>query len=224
MQLGMIGLGRMGANMARRLMRGGHQCVVYDLNPDNVQHLSHEGAAGAASLDEFVGGLSRPRAAWVMVPAGEPTERTVRMLADRFESGDIIIDGGNSFYKDDVRRAKTLRKTPHSQTIPDSCTIPAKGAGPFLPLSKRRSPLMCCQPRCMRVSVHARTIPLRRNCYRPCGINSAVMLSAQRGGNRLGRATDGNRRWERSEAIRTRSSDRAYVPSHELWGGGQRDR
>jgi 6-phosphogluconate dehydrogenase len=110
MQLGMIGLGRMGANMARRLMRGGHQCVVYDLNPDTVQHLSHEGAAGAASLDEFVGRLTKPRAAWVMVPAGEPTEQTVRMLVDRFESGDIIIDGGNSFYKDDVRRAKTLRE------------------------------------------------------------------------------------------------------------------
>jgi 6-phosphogluconate dehydrogenase len=110
MQLGMVGLGRMGANMARRLMHGGHQCVVYDLNPDNVQQLSHDGASGATSLDEFVDRLTTPRTAWVMVPAGEPTEQTVKALAERFESGDIIIDGGNSFYKDDVRRAKTLRE------------------------------------------------------------------------------------------------------------------
>ncbi len=110
MQLGMVGLGRMGANMARRLMRAGHQCVVYDLNPDNVRQLSHDGAAGATSLDEFVGCLAIPRTAWLMVPAGEPTEETVKALGDRFDAGDIIIDGGNSFYKDDVRRARTLRE------------------------------------------------------------------------------------------------------------------
>jgi 6-phosphogluconate dehydrogenase len=110
MQLGMVGLGRMGANMARRLMHGGHQCVVYDLNPDNVQLLSHDGASGASSLDEFVGHLTKPRTAWVMVPAGEPTEQTVKALGDRFATGDIIIDGGNSFYKDDVRRARALRE------------------------------------------------------------------------------------------------------------------
>jgi 6-phosphogluconate dehydrogenase len=110
MQLGMIGLGRMGANMARRLMGGGHQCVVYDLNPDNVQQLSDDGASGAPSLDEFVSRLTKPRTAWIMVPSGDPTEQTVKALAERFESGDIIVDGGNSFYKDDVRRAATLRE------------------------------------------------------------------------------------------------------------------
>ena len=109
MQLGMIGLGRMGANMVRRLMRGGHQCVVYDRSPKSVEQLAAEGAAGAASLDEFVGKLTKPRAAWIMVPAGDPTEQTVMALAERMEAGDIIIDGGNSYYKDDVRRAKGLQ-------------------------------------------------------------------------------------------------------------------
>ena len=109
MQLGMIGLGRMGANMVRRLMRGGHQCVVFDRNPTSVEQLAAEGAAGAASLDEFVGKLTKPRAAWIMVPAGDPTEQTVMALAERMEAGDIIIDGGNSYFKDDVRRAKGLQ-------------------------------------------------------------------------------------------------------------------
>jgi 6-phosphogluconate dehydrogenase len=110
MQLGMIGLGRMGGNMVRRLIKGGHQCVVYDLNPDNVKGLVSEGAAGATSLDDFVGKLTRPRTAWVMVPAGDPTEHTVMELASRMASGDIIIDGGNSYFKDDVRRAKALKE------------------------------------------------------------------------------------------------------------------
>jgi 6-phosphogluconate dehydrogenase len=110
MQLGMIGLGRMGGNMARRLMQAGHQCVVYDLNPDNVKQLARQGAAGAPSLEEFVKQLGKPRAAWVMVPAGHPTEQTVKALAQRFESDDIIIDGGNSYYKDDVRRANALKE------------------------------------------------------------------------------------------------------------------
>ena len=109
MQLGMVGLGRMGANMVRRLMRGGHQCVVYDRNPKNVDQLASEGATGATSLDEFVGKLTKPRAAWIMVPAGDPTEQTVVALGERIEVGDIIIDGGNSYFKDDVRRAKGLR-------------------------------------------------------------------------------------------------------------------
>jgi len=110
MQLGMIGLGRMGANMVRRLLRGGHSCVVFDLSADNVHRLASEGATGATSLDEFVRTLTKPRAAWVMVPAGSPTEQTVMTLADRMQAGDIIIDGGNSYFKDDVRRAKTLKE------------------------------------------------------------------------------------------------------------------
>jgi len=109
MQLGMVGLGRMGANMVRRLMRGGHTCVVFDLNPDNVKALVKEGATGASSMEDFVKKLSKPRAAWVMVPAGGPTEKTVTTLAAAMESGDTIIDGGNSYFKDDVRRAAMLK-------------------------------------------------------------------------------------------------------------------
>jgi 6-phosphogluconate dehydrogenase len=109
MQLGMIGLGRMGANMVRRLMRGGHQCVVFDLNPDNVNALAKEGAVGASSMEDFAKKLTKPRAAWVMVPAGAATESTVMKLAGLFEPGDTIIDGGNSYFKDDVRRAGVLK-------------------------------------------------------------------------------------------------------------------
>ena len=108
MQVGMIGLGRMGANMVRRLMRGGHECVVSDLNPGNVKQLASEGATGSASLDDFVSKLRAPRVAWLMVPAGNPTGQTVLELSQRMQAGDIIIDGGNSYYKDDVHRAKQL--------------------------------------------------------------------------------------------------------------------
>jgi len=108
MQLGMIGLGRMGGNMVRRLIRGGHTCVVYDRNPASVQELVKEGATGAKSLDDLIGKLQIPRAAWVMVPAGAPTEQTVMELAGLMQPGDILIDGGNSNYKDDARRAETL--------------------------------------------------------------------------------------------------------------------
>jgi 6-phosphogluconate dehydrogenase len=104
----MIGLGRMGGNMVRRLMRNGHQCVVFDRSADAVKQLASEGATGATSMEDFVKKLSKPRAAWVMVPAGEPTEATVRDLAALMDSGDTIIDGGNSYFKDDVRRAKYL--------------------------------------------------------------------------------------------------------------------
>src|SRR5882672_7281774 len=110
MQLGMIGLGRMGGNMVRRLLRGGHQCVVSDLSPQNVAELAGEGAAGSSSLDDFCAKLTKPRVAWIMVPAGDPTEQTVTALAQRFEAGDIIIDGGNSYYKDDVRRSLKLKE------------------------------------------------------------------------------------------------------------------
>jgi 6-phosphogluconate dehydrogenase len=109
MQIGMIGLGRMGGNMVRRLLRGGHECVVFDRNPPTVEELAKEGAAGAASLDDFVARLASPKTAWIMVPAGPPTEATVRDLGERLEPGSVIIDGGNSHFKDDVRRAKELR-------------------------------------------------------------------------------------------------------------------
>jgi 6-phosphogluconate dehydrogenase len=108
MKLGMIGLGRMGANMVRRLMKGGHECVVFDLNPENIRQLATEGATGASTLDDLVGRLPRPRAVWVMVPAGGPTEKSIAALGERLASGDVIIDGGNTRFKDDVRRAKEL--------------------------------------------------------------------------------------------------------------------
>ncbi|MBA3391940.1 MAG: decarboxylating 6-phosphogluconate dehydrogenase [Deltaproteobacteria bacterium] len=108
MQLGMIGLGRMGANMVRRLMRGGHQCVVYDRSAEAVKTLAGEGATGVDSIAAMVAALAIPRAIWVMVPAGGPTESTVEELAEALAPGDTIIDGGNTFFKDDVRRAKTF--------------------------------------------------------------------------------------------------------------------
>src|SRR5205807_5130698 len=108
MQLGMVGLGRMGANMTRRLMRGGHQVVVSDLSADAVKQLAGEGAGGSSSLEDLVGKLTPPRAVWIMVPAGGPTEQTVQKLAQHMQAGDTIIDGGNSYFKDDVRRAKDL--------------------------------------------------------------------------------------------------------------------
>ena len=110
MQMGMIGLGRMGANMVRRLMRGGHECVVWDVNPDNVKQLAGEGAAAAESLEDFIGKLSQPRAVWIMVPAGSATEKTVTDLAARLAADDVIIDGGNSYFKDDARRSLALRE------------------------------------------------------------------------------------------------------------------
>ena len=106
MQLGMVGLGRMGANMTRRLMRGGHAMVVSDLSADAVKGLAGEGAGASSSLDDLVGKLTTPRAAWIMVPSGDPTEKTVQALLAKMQAGDTIIDGGNSYFKDDVRRSK----------------------------------------------------------------------------------------------------------------------
>ena len=108
MQIGMIGLGRMGANMARRLIRGGHSAVVHDRNPESVAKLVDDGASGVATLDDLVALLDKPRAVWVMVPAGPPTEETVAALGRRLDAGDVVIDGGNSYFKDDVRRAGQL--------------------------------------------------------------------------------------------------------------------
>jgi 6-phosphogluconate dehydrogenase len=108
MQLGMVGLGRMGANLVRRAMRSGHRCVAYDVSPDAVGVLEAEGAVPAHTLDELASALEPPRAAWVMVPAGEITERAVHDLAERLEPGDTIIDGGNTHYHDDIRRAQEL--------------------------------------------------------------------------------------------------------------------
>src|SRR5215217_180553 len=108
MQLGLIGLGRMGANMARRLAGGGHEVITWDRSATAVAALQARGITGTTSIDDLIRKLEMPRAVWLMVPAGEPTEHTVNALADRMASGDIIIDGGNSHYKDDVRRAAAL--------------------------------------------------------------------------------------------------------------------
>src|SRR5271156_3696605 len=107
MQLGMIGLGRMGANMVRRLMKAGHECVVFDMSPASVQALAKEGATGGNSLDDFIAKLKPPRAIWLMVPAAV-VDNTLAQLLPKLQKDDIIIDGGNSYYIDDIRRAKEL--------------------------------------------------------------------------------------------------------------------
>jgi 6-phosphogluconate dehydrogenase len=109
MQVGMIGLGRMGANMVRRLMRGGHECVAYDVTPAAVKAIAAEGARGAVTLDEFVGALQKPRTVWLMVPAAV-VDSTLDALLPKLEAGDIVIDGGNSYYRDDIARAARLAK------------------------------------------------------------------------------------------------------------------
>lgn len=109
MQLGMIGLGRMGANMVQRLMKDGHECIVFDINANTVQELAAQGAVGADSLADFVARLSKPRAIWLMLPAAV-VDQELAALASLLEAGDIIIDGGNSFYHDDIRRGAELKK------------------------------------------------------------------------------------------------------------------
>jgi 6-phosphogluconate dehydrogenase len=109
MQLGMVGLGRMGGNISRRLIAHGHEVVVYDRDPKAIDALVKDKATAAASLEDFAKKLTRPRAVWVMLPSGHPTEETVLALGKILEEGDTIIDGGNSFWKDDIRRAKTLK-------------------------------------------------------------------------------------------------------------------
>jgi 6-phosphogluconate dehydrogenase len=110
MELGLIGLGRMGANMSQRLLSGGHRIVAYDRDPEAVRAVASAGASGAGSLEELVRKLSPPRAVWLMVPAGAPVEQTIHSLAPLLSPGDAIIDGGNSYYKDSVRRAASLKK------------------------------------------------------------------------------------------------------------------
>jgi len=108
MEIGIVGLGRMGANIARRLMRDGHRCVVYDVNPEAAKELAGEGADPAADLAELASKLNAPRAVWIMVPAGEITRSTIRAVADELDAGDAIIDGGNTYYRDDIHFAKEL--------------------------------------------------------------------------------------------------------------------
>lgn len=110
-EIGMVGLGRMGANMARRLMADGHRVVAFDVNPDAVEALTKEGADGASSLEDLASKLKAPRAVWIMVPAGEITEETVESVARVLDEGDAIIDGGNSYYRDDIRRAKKVAES-----------------------------------------------------------------------------------------------------------------
>src|ERR1700751_3675526 len=107
MQIGMIGLGRMGANMVRRLLTGGHQCVVFDMSPKAVQELVEEKAVGSSSLADFVNKLTKPRAVWLTVPAAV-VDKTIADLLPHLDAGDILIDGGNSYYIDDIKRAKEL--------------------------------------------------------------------------------------------------------------------
>ena len=108
MQFGLIGLGRMGGNIARRAMRGGHACVVFDRDHDAIAKLVAEGATGADAIGDLISKLAAPRVIWIMLPAGQATEGAVSDLAGRLQAGDTVIDGGNTFYKDDIRRAKTL--------------------------------------------------------------------------------------------------------------------
>ncbi len=113
MELGMIGLGRMGANMTERLVNGGHRVVGFDLDPESVRGVVEVGAEGAGTLEELVSGLASPRVIWIMVPAGRPVDATIEALLPHLEEGDILIDGGNSNYKDTLRRAESCRATGH---------------------------------------------------------------------------------------------------------------
>ena len=110
MELGMIGLGRMGANMTERLVLGGHRVISYDRSPEAIQRVVDKGAVGSRSLADFVQQLSQPRAAWLMVPSGDPVDQTIEQLLPQLAKGDVIIDGGNSYYKDSIRRAEKLKQ------------------------------------------------------------------------------------------------------------------
>lgn len=143
----MIGLGKMGANMVSRLQRDGHTCVVYDVNSVAVDELAKKGAIGAHSIKEFTEKLKVPRTAWVMVPAGEPTEKCIQSLAESFSAGDTIIDGGNSFYQDDIRHAKMLsQKGIHFIDVGTSGGTWGAERGYCLMIGGEKKPFAHCEP------------------------------------------------------------------------------
>lgn len=130
MQLGMVGLGRMGANLVRRLMQDGHECVVNDVSADAIAELVAEGAIGAPSLTDFIAKLEAPRTVWVMVPAGDITQKVTQALADVLEPGDTVIDGGNSYYRDDLAHAALLKsKGIHHVDVGDQQQAEVGGVG-----------------------------------------------------------------------------------------------
>lgn len=147
MQIGMIGLGKMGANMAERLMQGGHSCVAYDLNADNVKKLEQAGAQGAHTLEELASKLSAPRAIWVMVPSGKATDDTITALSNVLQAGDIIIDGGNSYYRDDLRHAELLKpKGIHFIDAGTSGGVWGKERGYCLMIGADKDAFQICEP------------------------------------------------------------------------------
>src|SRR5215813_11200584 len=155
MQLGMIGLGRMGANMVRRLIAKGHDCVVFDMFPKAVQDLAKEGAVGASSLADFVKRLAKPRAIWLMVPAAV-VDKTIADLLPIIEPGDILIDGGNSYYIDDIRRSKELNaKGIHYVDVGTSGGVWGRERLPPL-RPERRRPLREDGPQRHRIRPHGR--------------------------------------------------------------------
>jgi 6-phosphogluconate dehydrogenase len=146
MQLGMIGLGRMGGNMVRRLMRAGHECVVFDLHPESVKSLAAEGAAGAESLESFIRQLKPPRAIWIMVPAAV-VDDMIGKLQPLLESGDILIDGGNSYYIDDIRRASELKQSGvHYLDVGTSGGVAGLDRGYCLMIGGEREPVRSLDP------------------------------------------------------------------------------
>ncbi|MEI6805593.1 MAG: decarboxylating 6-phosphogluconate dehydrogenase [Myxococcaceae bacterium] len=147
MQIGMIGLGKMGANMAERLMNGGHSCIAYDLNTQNVKKLESLGAQGAYSLAELASKLIGPRVVWVMVPAGKPTDDTILALSQELQAGDIIIDGGNSYYKDDLRHAELLKtRNIHFIDAGTSGGVWGKERGYCLMIGAEKEAFKICEP------------------------------------------------------------------------------
>lgn len=147
MQIGMIGLGRMGANMAQRLMNAGHECFAYDVNQSNVDQMSASGAQGCSSLAELAQRMPAPRVVWVMVPAGDATTKTIAELAKVLEPGDIVIDGGNSFYQDDIQRAKDLRvKGIHFLDVGTSGGVFGKERGYCLMIGGDKDVVKHCEP------------------------------------------------------------------------------